>query len=431
MKRNSTNTQLTTIWVLITAFIISSCGDSSTEVEPFVPVVGNSNFNLVINELNAGGDPVDWVEIYNPGTEMVQLEGFFIFDDHLDKYQIPSGFAIEPGAYLRFLCDGLATGNHTNFRLAGGGEQIVLEDPDQNVIDFVEYPELREGQFYGRFPDGATAFFISGIQTPDTSNGDNPGPVLQSLDRLPLVGAQNTPFDITVLGFHQQGQISGVTLFYRINDEDYAEVAMTAITDSTFTGVIPQFITDGTVDFYVTASDQAGLTTNRPFWAPDTVETFIINSDPLPGLVINEFLAANDANLADPDAVEEEFDDWIEIYNTGSEAIDIGGFHLSDNPEDPFRHQLPTDQPSVTTIQPGGYLLLWADGSSEQGALHLDFGLSAAGETIGLYYFDGRTIDEYQFGEQTSDVSMGRSPDGSNNWVAMPNPTPGASNGQQ
>ena len=45
-------------------------------------------------------------------------------------------------------------------------------------------------------------------------------------------------------------------------------------------------------------------------------------------LVINEFLASNNSTKPDPQG---QYDDWIEIYNAGEEAIDAGGMHLTDN----------------------------------------------------------------------------------------------------
>ncbi|MDP8203857.1 MAG: hypothetical protein P9L95_04940, partial [Candidatus Tenebribacter mawsonii] len=47
-------------------------------------------------------------------------------------------------------------------------------------------------------------------------------------------------------------------------------------------------------------------------------------------LVINEFLASNDFGAVDENG---DHDDWIEIYNAGDEAIDIGGMYITDNLE--------------------------------------------------------------------------------------------------
>ncbi len=412
--------------LLFVVLLGQSCG--SDPEEPFVPTIGDSDFVLFINEINAGGNPYDWIEIHNPGTEMVQLEGFFIFDDHTNKYQIPPGIAVEAGGYVLFICDETATAEHTNFRLSSGGELVALEDPSGNVVDFVEYPRIRGGQSYGRFPDGATTMFISGIQTLEESNGSSPATVLQRLNRDIAVPGQNDAVTVSVEAFHQQGQVQAIQLFYRLNNGNYDSLAMSASADSTYTGTIPPTQIDAIVDYYIAAIDQNDVKTFRPAGAPDSVDTYVINSTPLPELLINEFLAANDACCPDNDGGIEEFDDWIEIYNPGSIAIDVGGFHLSDNPEDPFKFMIPNNQPSTTTVPAGGYLLFWADAQPEQGTIHVDIKLSSQGETVGLYYIDGRTIDEYEFGLQEANISMGRSPDGSANWVSLSNPTPNATN---
>ena len=72
--------------------------------------------------------------------------------------------------------------------------------------------------------------------------------------------------------------------------------------------------------------------------------------------------------------------------------------------------------------------MLWADGSTSQGALHLNFSLSSSGEDIGLFYIDGRTIDTYTYEGQDEDISWGRTTDAGTNWGAMTTPTPGQSN---
>jgi hypothetical protein len=91
--------------------------------------------------------------------------------------------------------------------------------------------------------------------------------------------------------------------------------------------------------------------------------------------------------------------------------------------------QIPDTDPDMTTISPGGYLILWADKEPEQGVIHVDIQLDVDGENIGLVESDGSTIiDSYVFGEQTVDVSEGRLPDGSDNWEFFEDPTPGASN---
>jgi hypothetical protein len=143
-------------------------------------------------------------------------------------------------------------------------------------------------------------------------------------------------------------------------------------------------------------------------------------------LVINEFLASNNANFADEYG---DFDDWVELYNTTEESIDVGGMYVTDNPEDANPYRIPGTNSELTTILPGGYLLLWFDRESEEGPHQVEVQLSAAGESIVLIGKDKSTIlDSYTFGPQETDISTGRQSDGSDEWTTFTTPTPGAAN---
>jgi len=141
-------------------------------------------------------------------------------------------------------------------------------------------------------------------------------------------------------------------------------------------------------------------------------------------LVINEFMAVNNDTLEDPDEAG-EYPDWIEIYNAGDYAIDIGGMYITDEPDNPLDWwQIPTGSPTETTIPSHGHLVIWADDDSEQGPLHVEFKLSGDGEQIGLFDSNSVAIDTISFGQQYGDISYGRFPDVSNNWRFMGSPTP-------
>ena len=144
------------------------------------------------------------------------------------------------------------------------------------------------------------------------------------------------------------------------------------------------------------------------------------NSVVLGDLVINEFLASNEEIAADQD---DEFDDWIELYNKGTEDIDLSGYSLSDDTEELDKWQFPAE----TFIPAGDYLIIWADSDEEQEGLHAEFKLSASGESVILSNADGEIIDEVIYDEQITDVSYGRFPNGTGDFQAM-NPTFGAMN---
>ncbi len=139
-------------------------------------------------------------------------------------------------------------------------------------------------------------------------------------------------------------------------------------------------------------------------------------------LTINEFMASNNAAYADPYG---DYNDWVEIYNADTVAIDIGGMYLTDDLAVPNKWQIPTNNPSATTIAPNGYLVIWADDTPSKGTLHATFKLSASGEDIGLFQFDGISlIDSISFGDQVTDISYGRYPDASSILRFFATPTP-------
>ncbi len=142
-------------------------------------------------------------------------------------------------------------------------------------------------------------------------------------------------------------------------------------------------------------------------------------------LVINEILARNDLSSKDPQG---QYEDWIELYNGGKEPIDVGGMYLTDDPGEPGKWRFPIGKPLTTTIQPGKYLLIWADGDLGASGLHASFEIDAGGGEIALFDTNGLTlIDSIRFDAQIADVSFGREPDGSPECVTL-TPTPGASN---
>lgn len=156
--------------------------------------------------------------------------------------------------------------------------------------------------------------------------------------------------------------------------------------------------------------------------------TYFLLKEDVPTLYINEFMANNQSCCPDTDGDKDEFDDWIELYNPGTTPIDIGGMYFSQDTNKPLGYQIPSSNSAITTIQPNGFLLLWADGNPSQGPLHLKFKLNQNGEVIGLFYKDGRKIDGVKFQQQSENMSQGRVTDGGPEWRELATSSPGKSN---
>lgn len=398
---------------------INSCKIKEDDPQP-------TEEGIFINELLAAGSGDDWVELYNSLDQAKDLTGYAIYDDATKKYTLPSGTTIPAKGYLVLNCNDIASGLNTNFKLSSTGEVVYLDNAFGILIDKIQFPELQDGQSYGRYPDGTSVWMISGLTTKGATNGTNSVPAIKSVDRTPLVPALTDAVTIKAELSNSLG-VTAVKLYYRFNSGSFTTVTMTQ-SGAVYTSTIPAANATGKMDYYVEVTGANSKASVSPENAPTKTYSYLLNTDALPKLYINEFMAANTTCCPDKSSGVDEFDDWIEIYNAGTTAVNIGGMYLSDNKANPFKHKIPTDNPTATTIQPGGFLVLWADGTSSQGPLHLDFNLSAAGEDVAIFYIDGRAIDAYTFGAQTDNVSWGRTTDGAATWKSFSTPTQGKSN---
>lgn len=138
-------------------------------------------------------------------------------------------------------------------------------------------------------------------------------------------------------------------------------------------------------------------------------------------LYINEVMADNKTTLQ---AADGGYYDWIELYNAGSEDVDLTGYSLSDNPDKPQRCKL-----SGVTVPAGGYVLLFASGKTENvgGQPHLSFRLAAERESVLLYGLSGEVLSRVDYDNLKADQSLARRSDGS--YAVSQTPTPGAANG--
>ncbi len=146
-------------------------------------------------------------------------------------------------------------------------------------------------------------------------------------------------------------------------------------------------------------------------------------------LTISEFLASNQSAGFDEDG---DSSDWLEIYNGGTDPVDLGGWYLSDRADNLTKWSFPS-----VVINPDSYLVVFASGKDRRdpdGELHTNFKIGANGEYLGLIHSDGVTVaDAYAptFPPQFSDVSYGRTRVTESETVQlgfMAEPTPGLPN---
>lgn len=195
--------------------------------------------------------------------------------------------------------------------------------------------------------------------------------------------------------------------------------------DGLFSGVIPAYSEGTYVRYYIEAvADNVEKTvTYMPEGAEYDVFVYRVafQESLESGIVINEFLASNNNIEADNFG---EYDDWIELFNSSDNTFFLFGFYLSDDAQDLTKWAFPN-----VSVDPGEYLIIWADDDIEQGLLHTNFKISADGEEIIFSDGAGHVVDQVVFQTQESNISLGRLPNGNGDFSAML-PTFGSMNQQ-
>lgn len=445
---------------------------------PWVESVWVANWEgLVFNELMADNDAIladnfgefdDWLEIFNGSQETVNLDSLYITDDAASptKHLLSGGLQLAPGQHLMLWADGSVVQgiDHLNFKLSAAGEGLFLFAPDgETLITSVEFPEQVTDVAYARLRDGSPEWVYCAASTPAAANGDpntqsllklnelmginsglvfdemgefdpwleifNPLPIAMDMRNLSLkmTGTNGGAWDFSSLvmppghkifwldGQPEQGEfhapftiVDGVGSLELVNSLSGVEIDYLSWLAFPEAGSIAR-VPDGSGPW------QEGVTPTPELPNPHPVLTSALR--------INEFMALNGSVIADETGV---FEDWVEIFNPGSEEISLAGMFLTDDLTVPTKWAFPD-----TFIAAGEYMIVWCDSDPLDGPLHTNFKLSGVGEAIGLYsnleevvmYVDG-----YTFGPQVLDMSEGRAIDGRDTWEFFENPSPGATN---
>ena len=147
-------------------------------------------------------------------------------------------------------------------------------------------------------------------------------------------------------------------------------------------------------------------------------------------VVLNEVCTSNlnGISVTDPYNGGDDTEDWVELFNTTGAAVDISGWHLSDDPAEPTKWPFPAG----ASIPANGYLTVLASGWNGLygGYYCTNFKLNQTSEDfIVLADGGGNILDQYQLLQRTKvDQSRSRTPDGTGPW-SLTTTTANATNG--
>lgn len=461
----------------------------STEKNLYINEFLTSNSTDILSDAL---EHADWIEIYNGGSSAVDLAGLYLSDDstNLELYQIPYGDASQTTAdaegFVLFWADNNSHDGplHLPFKLDKASGVLYLSQKNASgtltTLDEITYTKQNTDVSYGRYPDGSSAMTIFTTTTPGASNTITSDTYINGLVITEFMAKNGTTVleetgtyadwfevynttssDIDMGGLFVTNSLSNPNM-YMIPKGESDKTTVKAGEYYIFWCDKQTAINPNHVDFKLSAEsgdiaivqlrgsenyiiDQVSYTNQGEdvsygrYPSVSSDFTYLLSPTPgsvntntgtvaaLSGITINEILAHNTAIVTDE---TEAYSDYIEFYNSSTSAIDLGGLFVSDSAAYSLRCRISTDNSSLTTVQPGEWIVFWADGHPELGANHLDFSLSALGEDVLLSQITKTGIsvlDQVTFGSQTENISYGRYPEEADNWEEM-TPTYAAKN---
>jgi cysteine-rich repeat protein len=356
----------------------TSGGDTSGgDTDTITPI---SYDGLVINEVAPAGDPNDWIELYNSTTQAIDLSTLRI-SDRIDREGalLPAGASVAAGGYYLIY---LSSDGYPGFQL-GSDEEAALFAPDGTLIDAIDWAEGQSpaGTSFGRFPNGTGDLKTLDAPTPGYANQDN--------------AAGATCGDGVVTGDEacdDGGILRG----------DGCSPACRAEPGYTCTGSPSVCVT--TCGDGVIAGDEE-CDDGNTLDGDGCSATCAFEPAPAGGVVINEAVHRTPDNTPD----------WVELYNTSDETIDLSGWTLTDDSPATNFYVFPAG----TTLAPDAYLLITRS--------TFGFGLSAD-DAVMLFNPEGGRVDfaDWVEGDAPEGSSFGRFPNGTGPFQTLPTPTPGA-----
>ena len=431
------------------------------------------------------GNCYDWVEFHNVSEESVNLKGCLLSDNvrMADKWSIPADFVLEPDGYGIIYLSGLDKVDdqghiHTGFKLSSKGETMIFSDSAGNVITQLEIPECTMANIsYGLDPEKEEYVWYA-VASPGSENTGNTAAQPDQLV-FPESGLVINEYMTknTYVIYDSESRYSDWVEIYNSSDQDVSlrgyslsdnengdgkwffpsdatigagQYLLVFCTSEGTSGsnelhadfslktddVITLFSVSGSVVDSVKAvelnpnvscgrdpqSGQLKLFASPTPGSANTTYSYELTTSVMPAPVAKVFVSEV---MCVSSNGEDYSRDFIELYNSSSEEMSLGGYGLSKS-ESGAAFTFPE-----VSIPAGGYRVVYCTGKNASKAgktLTAAFKLGQDGESI--FFFDpaGHIIDIFHTGKQTYGHSSGRSGKAYNQVCLFETPTPGKSN---
>lgn len=435
---------------------------NDTQIEPLAVYEAIAEAtNLVVTEVMPNPSMGSaWVELYNAGETDAALSLFYIADYELDAtpYRLPDS-TLAAGQYAVIYAGGAEDVLSVPFRFGTGDHGVYLFDVTGS---------LRNQLTWTITPGSDTAVVAADTYT-----------------KMPTPGAPNSADTFTLndraeMNDNDPIRISEVLVSGTYRDSDHNAWAEVCNTSDQAVSLLGYYLSDdegdplrwafpdislepggytvvflsGNTEFpeelhtpFLVAADEGALYLTET--ASMRTDTFVLPTERADNVSIGrtesgdtcyyDYPSPGAANAegfgALPDAIQNRVHgvyisevcatggeaDWIELVNGSDAAIDLSGWYLSDDADNPLQWRIPS-----LVIEAGGYTVIEANGKTASAA---PFGISISGETLLLSNANGALVDAIQTGTLRPGLTCGRCADDDTlSRVFFTQPTPGTQN---
>lgn len=429
--------------------------------------------------LLADGAAPDWIELVNTAGAEVDLSGYGLSDSVTSvRYTFPAGTVIPAGGYLVIPCDEAElTGQAAPFSLsAAGGETVYLTKPDGTLYGaaITAAAETDVSLIY----EGGILPVRFSEPTPGFANDEAGIAAYRAQQTDVITGlliSEVMPDNECTLAFGDGVFADWVELYNATNDtiltgsfclsdrdSDLMRFRLPNVALAPGEFIVIRCSKEGGKDGEIIApfglssrggtvylSSASGMLLDRAVYpAAEPDRSYVRTGDgsfaetdcPTPGyantgagyrlflqsytageLYISEAMPANRTVARNSG----DYFDWVELCNGASEPINLAGYYLTDNTDEPFRCALPD-----TTLNSGAYYLIYCSGNAsltDKNGLHAPFKLNSGEDRLYLYNSAGELVDYLHIYDVPPEGTIGRN--GREGGVYLyEKPTPGREN---
>ena len=169
------------------------------------------------------GEYEDWIELYNPSPNDVDLNGWFLTDktNNPTKWMFPSSFVVPSLGTVIVYCSGRdeinANNAHSNFKITQtkGNEVLMLSDASSTFQDSVKVFPNQNSHSRGRETDGSANWSVFTTATPGASNAG----AMQEYATSPVF-SQAGGYNSSAINLSLSSPDSNITIYYTINGDE-------------------------------------------------------------------------------------------------------------------------------------------------------------------------------------------------------------------